>query len=231
MKKIIVLDSNQIVDELKLIVSATLSHYHDALASEILPIIEEESREEYQKVILQCIKDVEMIKEEIFSSIVSSYNEFLQEKFELEKMVTKENKESNELIETATQDMKRGGIIAAGAALLYPPIIPFLVILETPRFYLDYRVKKRNSMQIEVNELLQEEYKKIQTPFFEFTTTLRNDYFKSKKDLSELRERLLAGNKVDGNLLEIISPERINLEKIDIQALTASGEDVKVYKK
>ena len=219
----------QVVDILKTEVSLILSNMYEE-AKENISIKREdyETEEEYQVMLcineLKLLDEIKEVKHNIFSGLLDSYNDLVIDSNIFRSKVASDKRESEEMIDLASYDMKKAGIITVGGSILLPMIAPLLIAFNGPRIGLDFLTKKYHSSRLESNELLLGEIRKIQDPFYEFINTLRTDYHRSNEELKELEERVLNGEDVSKLLIEYINPERIGLEKINLMALPFEEE-------
>ena len=205
---------------IKLYVASVLSEYCESLENYELPKIEDynndvEYQEQYKKEMLEIINEVESTKKSLFISVLNSYNQFLTKKNEIERLIKNQNDISIQIIDNATSDLKRTGIMAIALTVLFPGLAPFIIVINIPRIGMDYSLKKNHNIRIMRNSYLEQEFKRIQIPFFDFTDILREDYHKSMKEIQLAKQKLLNGEEVIADLLKMMNPERVHLEKID----------------
>jgi len=207
---------------LKTEVSLVLSSIYDETKESISMEREDyETEEEYQIMHrineLELLDEIKEIKHAIFSGLLDTYNDLVMDSNMFRSKVSSDRRESEEMIDLASYDMKKAGIITIGGSLLLPIIAPLLIIFNGPRIGLDCLTKKYHSERLEYNEKLLKEIKEIQDPFYEFINTLRTDYHRSNEELKELEKRALNGEDISNLLIEYINPERIGLERIDLK--------------
>ncbi len=218
---IIEVDSDNIVEVLKMQTSLVLSTYYEKLKRDIKPSREDyTSEEEYQIVSrmqeLELIDQVKEIKHLVFSNILNMYNEFIIEKNGFDFTSKKQNEESIQIINYTNSDIKRAGIITIGVTILLPIIAPIVIVFNIPRIGIDLIENKYHSKRLYNNIMIDEELKKVQDPFYELVDTLRSDYHKSNKELKQLEDKALHGVDISTELIEFLDPERVNLERIEI---------------
>lgn len=211
-------EPEQLIEALKNEISIILSTTYNELDNMIFDVIEEEEFNVVNRMMnLQLIDEVQVIKHNIFLDILNTYNEIIREKNHFESKLKKENKESEYMKEELESSMKRTLIFSAGASLLLPKLIPLVLIIGIPRLGADKLVKDYHSRRIEKNNYKEDIFKRTQEPLYEFTDTLRTDYHKTKKELKELEERAINGDYIIDELKEIVNPERVGLEFIDLE--------------
>ena len=222
-------EPNQVLDLLKTEVSLVLSSMYEE-AKDNLSIDREdyETEEEYQIMHrineLELIDEIKEVKHTIFSGLLDTYNTLVRESNLFRAKVASEKRESEEMIDLASFDMKKAGIITVGGSLLLPIIAPLLIIFNGSRIGLDILTKKYHSERIEFNEMLLKEIKEVQDPFYELIDTLRTDYHRSNEELKELEEKAINGEDISSALIEFINPERIGLERIDLKEIPLDDE-------
>ncbi len=215
-------DPTGAVNVLKMQASATLSSYYELLKEASLPKREDyNSEEEYQVVLrmqeLELIAEIKDIKHAVFDSILHSYNDFITEKNMFEAQAKRENKESIEIIPEASKDMKITLAITIGGSVLLPIAAPILLVLNVPRIGVDVLTSKYHKTRLMHNLFMEEQFKRIQDPFYELVDTLRSDYHLSNKELKELEEKAINGENISNELLKYLDPRRVNLEKLTVE--------------
>ena len=229
-------DANHMVEQLKLFISAALEDCIEELLNVEIPDESDyNSKESFKQaqidLMVQLVEEVKYIKKDIFTSILETYNLFVQEKNRFNYEATKQEQESIKTIISANSDMKRTGLLTITLSLIFPGAIPFLLVFNIPRIGSDIVSKNVHLNNIVKNTLIQNEFKRIQYPFFEFTDTLRTDYHKSMKELDKLEEEAKQGKNVAIELLEILNPERLSLPETQPLHLLEQNRPKQLQKK
>ena len=235
--KVIQVDSSEaIVDSMKLCVAMAMSEWEQDLLTAELPKREDyqtetEYQEEIKAYMTDAVDQIKDLKRQVFCSVLESYNEFLTAKYDQDTNIKNENSKCIEYIGDSLSDMKRAGIITLVLTLILPSALPIIIVLNGTRIGLDALTSKIMGRKIESNNQIQEEIKKIQIPFYEFTDTLRTDYHQSNHELDELREKALKGENVLGKLMEIVNPERVQLPHVEQRVIELEDAPKEYIKK
>jgi len=232
-KKIIIVEGgNQMVEMLKTITSAEMTGMEQLLLQVELPQreeyeTEEEYKEDYKQFMLDMIDTIKDAKKGIFCNVLDAYNEFLYSKNDMDNRINTQNRESIEMMETAGRDIRNTGIATVVLSILLPSAIPIILVFSVTRASLDFLQSVFNTKRMLRNEQIREEMKNIQIPFFEFTCDLRSDYHKSNHELDALKEKALNGENIMGELIQIVSPERVSLQRVEGLNLLEMDEEEK----
>lgn len=180
---------------------------------------------------IEQINQIEFIKKILFEEILQTYNEFLITKNLLELYINKENNKRNNVIELSDYDIKEKGIVTITASLLLPMVAPIVISIAVPVIGLDYYLKIINQKMLELNEAILKEYQRVHKELSQFENTLRTDYHSTKKRLEDLKEKALMGEEITNDLLEIVNPESIGLNKISFDITSLEIDAIQYQKK
>ena len=213
------INTDNVVDILKVMTATQLTQLECILKSDIGPKREEfATEEEYlieKKLFnLEMIRSVEEVKKQLFSDIVDSYNEFLHLKYDTEEELKKQNEESSAYIIYSSKDIKNTGIASLITTLLIPSALPVVAAIGLTRISFDTLQAKINLNRITRNNEALQKINSIQDPLYDFTCTLRTDYHESKEKFKELKERASKGENILPELIEMVNPEKVDLERI-----------------
>ena len=216
----------------KIQTSGMLSMKYDEILQKPQPKKEDyATEEEYQGAVksfmLDTLEYVSLCKKASFVLILDRYNHFLGTIHNLEEMKKKAEKDHIQEIERLSKDQSRTFFASAIASLLFPAGFPL---------YLTYMFAKIGYNRVKINkqittfaneEALYRMTKEMQNELYDFVCTLRSDYHATNHELKELKERAEKGENIMPQLLEIISPERVGLERIDPRFLMNQEEEKK----
>ena len=218
MKTELVNEPEQIVDILKGEITIILSTTYNELNNMLIDEVEEEKLNASNRMMnLKLIDEVKVIKHNLFSDILKTYNELIIEKNSFDSKIKLENKESEQIKEELNSSMKRTLIFSAGTSILLPGFIPLVLIIGIPRLGADKLMKDYHTRRIEENNHKEYLFKRVQEPLYELTDTLRTDYHKSMKELKELETRAINGDYIMDELKEIVNPKRVGLEFMELE--------------
>ena len=225
-------DPSQTVDLIKMFISRALEGCEeDFLNIEVKDELdfktEEEYKEYFKNLQLQLIEDVEEIKLSIFQTVLYSYNKFVGEKNLFELDALNAQKESEEMIDFTSRDIKRATITSIGISLIFPSFIPAVFIINFPRLWADFQANEFHIGRMQAYADAQEKFKELQLPFFDLMDTIRTDYHKSKKELKELRRYAIEGENIIPYLFSQIGPERLSINRYDLETLEFDIEEPK----
>ncbi len=213
-------DTTGIVEALKVMTSTQLTQIEAILKCVAGPereefSTEEEYQEENKKFMMEMINSIEAVKLRLFDDVLDSYNEYLAMKFDLEKEFKRQNEESAAYVIQANSDIKNTAIVSLVATFLFPYALPVIAALGLSRVGFDTIQAKSNNNRIIRNNDIQIEIEEIQDPLYDLTCNLRSDYHASKKVFKELKEKANNGENIMPELIELVNPERVELERID----------------
>ena len=220
-KTIIEVDSiEQVVDIIKLSISKTMRDAYETLLTVEPPKEEDfasfiEYKMAYQDFMVKMVEGIKDFKQDCFKGLLSSYNNFLTNKLEMNQIRNQEYLECIERMDGAKSDIKRTAMVGVGLTLLFPKYFPIIVVVNLSRIGIDAIVKSTSNYRIYKNQILTEQMNKIQLPFYELTNQLREDYHESNKELMEIKQRALEGKNIIGQLLPLVSLERLSLPNPD----------------
>ena len=207
-----------IVKLLKIKTAAQLTQIESILKCDIEPkredcITEEEYLAKMKSFNIEMINSVEQLKKRLFNDVLDSYNNYLQMKYTAEKELKKQNEASAAYILYSGKDIKNSGIASLVTTLLIPSAFPIIAAIGLTRISFDTLQAKINLNRINKNNDALQKIKLVQDPFYEFTCTLRTDYHESKKKFEELKERANNGETIIPELIEMVNPEKVALER------------------
>ena len=225
-------DPSQTVDLIKVFISQALEECEEEFLNlEVKDQSDFETEEEYLEYFKdlqnQLIDDIEEIKLSIFQTVLYSYNKFVGEKNLLELDALNAKKESEEMINFTSRDIKRATISSIGISLIFPSFIPAVFIINFPRLWANFHVNEYHIGRMEAYEDAKERFKEIQLPYYELMDTIRTDYHKSKKELEELRKNVEDGENIIPYLFSQIGPERLSINRYDLSNLEFDIEEPK----
>lgn len=174
-------------------------------------------------LMLELLDEIKRIKHELFENVLDSYNDLIREMNVLRIQFSQENKDSIEMKEYIERSMKRTMIISAGISIIFPGLIPLVLIYDIPKLGFDTMIKKYHENRLDDNNMSEELFETVQKPLYELMDILRTDYHHSLNIFNELEEKALNGENIINELKELINPERVGLELIE--------EKQKVYTK
>ena len=189
----------------------------------LLVEIESDEKDEFgiinRMLMLSLIDEIRGIKHDLYSNILDNYNELVMEINTFKARSKNENEESIIMKDYLEHSMKKNLIISSGVSLLFPAIIPIVLIVNLPILGADALVLNYHNNRLEKNTNIQEVFDLIQEPLYELTDKFRTDYLKSKKEFEELEEKAYAGDNIVKELMELINPERVGLELTDVNLI------------
>ena len=208
-----------VVDMLKVMTATQLTQMEGLLKCDIEPKREDfATEEEYQiekKLFnMEMIESIEEVKRKLFEDILDSYNEYLHLKYTTEEEFKKQNEESAAYIIQSSNDIKNTGIVSLLTTFMFPHAFPVIAALGLSRIGFDSLQSKINYNRIIRNNNTLQEINLIQDPLYDFTCTLRTDYHQSKNKFKELKERAANGETILPELIEMVNPEKVKLERV-----------------
>ena len=205
-----------IKNHISLVLSSTYSDLKNMLPEE--EEIDDVRLDVIRKVItLKLIDEIKTIKHLVYSDVLDAYNELVVSKNILEPVFKTENEESEYFKEELNSSMKRTIIISAALSAIIPKVIPLVLIIGVPRLGADKLMKNYHTKRLNYNKDVEEKLIRAQNPLFELMDALRTDYHKSNQEFKELEDRAIMGEKVIEDLMNLINPERIGLELVEIE--------------
>lgn len=212
-------DPSQITEVLKIEISKVLSESSKELI-ESLPKREDYNTEsEYDLIkrmaMIEIVDKTKELKHEIFKEILDNYNTLLGEIIKFKNISEIENKNLELMDEYLDQRAKRTLIISLGISLLFPSIIPIVILVDIPQIGSNRLLKKHCKTKLENNKTIKNTMEQVRSPLYELTDTLRTDYHRSNEELKELEHKAIIGEDISENIKEILNPERIGLKRIE----------------
>lgn len=213
-------NTKEIIEMLKMVVSNQMIQVENLILSEPLPKREDfQTEEEYNREVKEFMSDaidvIEDAKKEIFVNVLDSYNDFLVMKNTIESPIKDQNKQAEETAFNAGRSIRNTAIGTAVLTLLLPSLFPIVIVVGVGRIGFKILEVKMCANTVARNMEMEEVLKNLQIPFFDFTCELRTDYHQSNKELKEMRERLENGENIMPDLMELIKPERLSLERVE----------------
>ena len=206
-----------------------LTEKYDELLQKEIPKREdyasaEEWQEAKKRFMLESVDFVETNKKAAFVLTLDQYNEFLRFLNQYNEDKNKNNQRHTEEIEKCYKRNRRTLFATIAATLIYPAGFPAYLIIGATQNGWNSLEAERHRRAIIAEEGIYTVVKDFQNRMFDLTDIMRTDYHQSKKEIEDLKERAKKGENVMPILLQMISPEKLSLPRVEQQEIEKKKE-------
>ena len=218
----------------KLAVTASLAEVEDELLTLEIPrredfATDEEYEQETKQFMLDVISDIRMLKKDLFCNVLNAYNSVLDTKRQIDEVVDRSVKESKAVSAYSKKHIQSSLLTTGIITICLPELFPLAFVIGGANVGYDVIMDKYGKKRVENLLKIQEDFKKTQYDFYDFTYDLRTDYHSSNKEMDELEKKAEDGENIIGPLSELLNPERMNLRRLKPEELAAFEEEAERF--
>ena len=221
---------------LRLDAAKFLTSKYDELLQKKIPVREdyatdEEFKKAQQNFMLESIEFVSVNKHAAFSLTLNQYNELLVLLNEYEDKKKGHDKTHIAEMENCYKRNRRTFIATIAATLIYPVGLPAYLVIGAARNGMNNMQANYHRRSMIAEDGICQVLVDFRNNMFDLTDIMRTDFHQSKRELEELRERAKKGENIMPILLEMISPEKLSLPRVEEQESDKQQELFQVVKR